>query len=75
MQNNDNLTSSLLNFKLQVEKICSDPEMSDLIIIPDPKKISGRPDNLGIRVQIDWSQGKNTAVCCIFGPGVPLHVL
>ena len=23
--------------------------------VPDPKKISGRPDKLDIRVQIDWS--------------------
>ena len=37
--------------------------------IPDLKKVSCRPDKLDIRVQIDWSQGKNTAVCCFFGPG------
>ena len=27
----------------------------DFLKVPDPKKISGRPDNLIIRVQIDWA--------------------
>ena len=28
------------------------------LVVPDPKKISGRPDKLVIRVQIDWSSRK-----------------
>ena len=27
----------------------------DFLKVPDPKKISGRPDKLNIRVQIDWA--------------------
>jgi hypothetical protein len=27
----------------------------DFLKVPDPKKISGRPDKLDNRVQIDWS--------------------
>ena len=29
--------------------------VSDCLKVEDPKKISGRPDKLDIRVQIDWA--------------------
>ena len=29
----------------------------DFFKVPDPKKISGRPDNLEYWVQIDWAKG------------------
>ena len=43
-------------FKKQGHCYCSKrEEAANFFKVPDPKKISGRPDKLDIRVMIDWS--------------------
>ena len=56
--------SGLFYFRLQIayRKNIVD---ATLYFVPDPKKISGRPDKLDIRVQIDWAMGK----CALFAKG------